>query len=59
MSPHIEFLSCTFTQTHTKKNTFEVIRHEKIVFSRQFADMLNPFIGCQQIKAKIQYLSFK
>ena len=37
----------------------KLLWHEKIVFSRQFVDVLNPFIGCQQIEAKLQYLSFK
>ena len=31
--------------------------HEKIVFLRQFIDVLNPFIGCHQNWSKIQYLS--
>ena len=30
------------------KNEFSSHWNEKIVFSRQFVDVLNPFIGCQQ-----------
>ena len=42
-----------------KYNTFLVIYGIKVVFSLQFVDALNPFIGCQQFEAKIQCLSCK
>ena len=34
------------------KDAFSSHWHEKIVFLRQFVDMLNPFIGCQQNLSK-------
>ena len=30
------------------EKNFSIYWHEKIVFSRQFVDVLNHFIGCQQ-----------
>ena len=31
----------------------QLVKHEKMLFSRQFFDVLNPFIGCQQFEEKI------